>query len=81
MLRSRRPRGHAFLDKYRPRAPGGLQLQRPGKGETKSLPGAGEGQPDTWCGRRGAGLPRGAEACGGGPGGPGRGWLTAGRTD
>ncbi|MEJ1282466.1 hypothetical protein NN561_013424 [Cricetulus griseus] len=37
MLRSQWPWGHAFLDKYRPRAPGGLQLQRPGKGETKSL--------------------------------------------
>lgn len=37
MLRSQRPWGHAFLDKYRPRAPGGLQLQRPGKGETESL--------------------------------------------
>lgn len=42
-LRSRRPRGRAFLDKYRPRAPGGLRFQRPGQGNRVSA-GAGEGQ-------------------------------------
>lgn len=67
MLRSRWPWGHAFLDKYRPRAPGGLQLQRPGKGETKSLRVPAKGSRTRGAAGRGAGLPRGAEACGGGP--------------
>lgn len=55
MLRSRLPWEHAFRDKYRPRAPGGLQLQRPGKGETKSLRVPAKGSADTWCGQPGRG--------------------------
>lgn len=55
MLRSQRPWGHAFCDKYRPRAPGGLQLQRPGKGETESLRVPAKGSADTWCGQPGRG--------------------------
>lgn len=72
----RRPWGHAFLDKYRPWAPGGLRLQQPGKRETESLrvptrPAPGgrrrrraartRGAP-AGGGGEGAGLPRGADA-------------------
>lgn len=79
MLRSQRPWGHAFRDKYRPRAPGGLQLQRPGKGETKSLRVPAKGSADTWCGQpgRGAATRRGGVRGRAGPGGR----LTTGRTD
>lgn len=55
MLRSRPPWEHAFRDKYRPRTPGGLQLQQPGKGETKSLRVPAKGSADTWCGQPGRG--------------------------
>ena len=53
MLRSLPPWEFAFRDKYRPRAPRGLQLQQPGKGETKSLwvpaKGSAEGGADSHC--------------------------------
>lgn len=55
MLRSRPPWEHAFRDKYRPRTPGGLQLQQPRKGETKSLRVPAKGSADTWCGQPGRG--------------------------
>lgn len=50
-------RGHAFLYKYRPRAPGGLRLQQPGRGKPNRCgcrlgkPRAGgtaKGSADTW---------------------------------
>lgn len=66
-----RPRGHAFLDKYRPRAPGGLQLQWPGKGETESLrvPAKGSGHVVRPAGARGchAAQRRAVRAGGGSP--------------
>lgn len=53
MLRSLPPWEFAFRDKYRPRAPRGLQLQQPGKGEIKSLwvpaKGSAEGGADSHC--------------------------------
>lgn len=51
MLRSLLPWEQAFSDKYRPLAPRGLQLQQPGKGETKSLWVPAKVSADTWCGQ------------------------------
>ena len=81
MLRSLPPWEHAFSNKYRPLAPRGLQLQQPGKGETKSLwvpaKGSAEGGADSHC----AGLLCGREGLQG-RAGPGRGgWLTTGWPD
>lgn len=41
----RRPPGHAFLYKYRPRAPGGLRLQQPGEEGNQILVGADSASP------------------------------------
>lgn len=74
-------RGHAFLYKYRPRAPGGLRLQQPGRGKPNRCgcrlgkPRAGgtaKGSADTWWpppparGGRGRGGPGLPRGAGGG---------------